>query len=89
MRAVEAQALARRTERKPRKVAASAVDAFNLHRQAQSQRARTLGMLLIAVDAGLYDLRCGVRPISSSPAMKAYGASVELAYRFRCANYSA
>lgn len=47
------QALARRAERKPNKPkkppapAASPVDAFNLHRQAQSQRARTLAMLLL------------------------------------------
>ena len=42
------QAMARRVERKPKKAKASAgVDAFNLHRLAQSQRARTLGMLLI------------------------------------------
>ncbi|MDO9357969.1 MAG: class I SAM-dependent methyltransferase [Polaromonas sp.] len=51
------QALARRID-KPRKVkkpkaeapAPSGVDAFNLYRQAQSQRARTLAMLLIGFD---------------------------------------
>ncbi|MGH8781862.1 methyltransferase [Paraburkholderia sp.] len=41
------QAITRRIERKPRKAPADPKDAFNLHRQAQSQRARTLGMLLI------------------------------------------
>lgn len=46
------QAMARRLERKPRKGApaaapASASDAFNRHRMAQAQRARTLGMVLI------------------------------------------
>lgn len=43
-------ALARRVDRKPRKPAAppaSPLEGFNLHRQAQSQRARTLGMLLL------------------------------------------
>jgi SAM-dependent methyltransferase len=41
-------ALARRAERKPSSHAAVApAQAFHLHRQAQSQRARTLGMLLI------------------------------------------
>jgi methylase of polypeptide subunit release factors len=51
------QALARRAERKPRKAKAAPVapvsvkDAFNLHRQAQAQRARTLAMLLIPLDA--------------------------------------
>jgi methylase of polypeptide subunit release factors len=46
------QALARRVDRKPRKPAATLRDAFNQHRLAQSQRARTLGMLLIPFDAG-------------------------------------
>lgn len=46
------QAMARRALKKARKPAATARDAFNQHRQAQSQRARTLGMLLIQVDAG-------------------------------------
>ncbi len=54
------QAMARRVEQKPVKAAARAVakaaaaspqDRFHLHRQAQSQRARTLGTLLIAVEA--------------------------------------
>ena len=46
------QAMARRLGRKPRKPASTARDAFNLHRQAQSQKARILGALLIPVDAG-------------------------------------
>ncbi|MCK9381282.1 MAG: class I SAM-dependent methyltransferase [Sulfuritalea sp.] len=43
------QAMARRIDRKPRKMAATAAptDAFHLYRQAQSQRARTLAMLLL------------------------------------------
>ena len=41
------QALARRTGRKTGKPAASPTEAFNLHRQAQAQRARTLGTLLL------------------------------------------
>src|SRR6185437_2481623 len=41
------QAVTRRLDRKPRKAGATPLDAFNLHRQAQSQRARTLGMILI------------------------------------------
>lgn len=44
-------AMARRADRKPRKVPTSPTDAFNLHRQAQSQRARTLGMLLLPFNA--------------------------------------
>ena len=50
------QALARRAERRPRKhrdkaPPASPAEAFHLHRQAQSQRARVLAMLLIPLDA--------------------------------------
>ncbi len=41
------QALARRVDRKKNKPAASPIDAFNQYRQAQAQRARTLGMLLL------------------------------------------
>lgn len=44
------QAMARRADRRPRKAPASPLDAFNLHRQAQSQRARTLGMVLIPLE---------------------------------------
>lgn len=46
------QAMARRVDRKPRKPAATPRDAFNQHRLAQSQRARTLGMLLVPFEAG-------------------------------------
>ncbi|MDK9723281.1 MAG: class I SAM-dependent methyltransferase [Sterolibacteriaceae bacterium MAG5] len=45
------QAMARRIDRKPRKAALEPVDQFNQHRLAQSQRARTLGMLLLPFDA--------------------------------------
>lgn len=54
------QALARRADHKhgkpakrskPAKVAATPAEAFHLHRQAQSQRARTLAMLLLPFDA--------------------------------------
>jgi len=54
------QALARRTDHKgrsgkkakPAKQPATPTEAFHLHRQAQSQRARTLAMLLIPFEAG-------------------------------------
>jgi methylase of polypeptide subunit release factors len=49
------QALARRIDRKPKKPrppAASATEAFHQHRQAQAQRARILGMLLLPFEAG-------------------------------------
>jgi len=45
------RALARRIERKPRKPVDSPVEAFHQHRLAQSQRARTLGMLLLPFEA--------------------------------------
>lgn len=54
------QALARRVDRKPRrkerttgKPAPIAAESFHLHRQAQAQRARVLGMLLVPVSADL------------------------------------
>ena len=48
------QAMARRVDKRPRKTppaGASASEAFHLHRMAQSQRARTLGMLLLPFEA--------------------------------------
>jgi SAM-dependent methyltransferase len=47
------QAMARRADRKPRGKAAPAsmLDAFNAHRQAQGQRARILGSVLVPLDA--------------------------------------
>lgn len=49
------QAIARRIDKKPlkrkaKKATYTPAEAFHLHRQTQSQRARTLGMLLIPVD---------------------------------------
>ncbi len=44
------QAMARRADRKPHKPAPTPADVFNYHRQAQSQRARTLSMLLIPLE---------------------------------------
>ena len=70
------QAMARRLERKPRKPAATLRDAFNLHRQAQSQKARLLGMLLLPVEAG------HVIPLRRAPdvreaCIEAYGPAEE------------
>jgi len=66
------QALARRIDKKPRKPADNALDAFNRHRQAQSQRARLLGSLLLSFDAdhGL-DLRRA--PDVRQACLQAYG----------------
>ena len=45
------QALARRADRIESKAGATPAETFHLHRQAQSQRARTLGMLLLPFEA--------------------------------------
>ncbi|CAJ0784948.1 Release factor glutamine methyltransferase [Ralstonia condita] len=68
------QAMSRRADRKPRKTAESAIDAFNLHRQAQSQRARTLGMLLIPLDAD-YTVPLRRAPDVRAACREAYGPS--------------
>ena len=70
------QAMGRRLDRKPRKPAATLRDAFNLHRQAQSQKARILGMLLIPVEAGhLISLRRA--PDIKDACIEAYGPGDE------------
>ncbi|WP_019142795.1 methyltransferase [Noviherbaspirillum massiliense] len=66
------QAMARRADRKPRKSAGSPLDAFNLYRQAQSQRARTLGMLLLPFDAG-YRIPLRRAPDVSQACIEVYG----------------
>jgi SAM-dependent methyltransferase len=70
------QALARRVERKPRKTAVAPAtapsDAFHLHRQAQSQRARTLAMLLVPLDAD-YGIPLRRAPDLRPACLAAYG----------------
>jgi SAM-dependent methyltransferase len=77
------QAMARRIERKPRKASAAAgkspggalaspTDAFNLHRQAQSQRARTLAMLLLPL-AEDYSVPLRRAPDLRQACVEAYG----------------
>lgn len=66
------QAMARRADRKPRKQATSPSDAFNLHRQAQSQRARTLGMLLLPFEAD-HSLKLRRSPDVHEACFEAYG----------------
>lgn len=66
------QAVARRIERKPRKAATSPLEAFNFHRQAQSQRARTLGMLLVPLDAD-YSIPLKRAPNNKLACAEAYG----------------
>jgi methylase of polypeptide subunit release factors len=73
------QALARRVERKPKKPrapASSPAEAFHLHRQAQSQRARTLGMLLLPFEAG-HRIPLRRAPDVRQACEEAYGAADE------------
>ncbi len=70
------QALTRRVERKPRKASAAPVasptEAFHLHRQAQSRRARTLAMLLLPLE-GDYGIPLRRAPDARQACMEAYG----------------
>ena len=68
-------AIARRIDRKPLKLPAGA-DAstrFHLYRQAQAQRARTLGMLLVTLDAQ-YQLALRRAPEVAAACTAAWGA---------------
>lgn len=66
------QALARRIDKKPRKPAASPLDAFNRHRQAQSQRARVLGSVLLPFEAD-HTVMLRRAPDVSQACLQAYG----------------
>ncbi|HEU4851344.1 MAG TPA: class I SAM-dependent methyltransferase, partial [Telluria sp.] len=77
------QALARRADhkgghgkRKGPKVPATITEAFHLHRQAQSQRARTLAMLLIPFEAG-YTIPLRRAPDVALACNEAYGRGDE------------
>jgi precorrin-6B methylase 2 len=71
------QALARRTERKPKKAKKTApdlssTDAFHLHRQALGQRARVLGMVLVALN-GDYSMTLRRAPDLRQACTEAWG----------------
>ena len=77
------QALSRRLDRKPRraerrapKPEPSAAEAFHLYRQAQSQRARTLAMLLIPLAAD-YSIPLRRAPDLRQACAEAYGQAKE------------
>ncbi|WP_295990531.1 class I SAM-dependent methyltransferase [Rugamonas sp.] len=77
------QALARRIDQgkqgkkaKPTKAPATPTEAFHLHRQAQSQRARTLAMLLIPFDAD-YTIPLRRAPQVQLACNEAYGRGEE------------
>ncbi|MCG1041141.1 class I SAM-dependent methyltransferase [Mycetohabitans sp. B8] len=66
------QAIARRIERRRPKHGATPQETFNLHRLAQSQRARTLAMLLVPLDAH-YRIPLRRAPDLSGACAHAYG----------------
>ena len=70
------QAIARRIERKPRKAASSPVEAFNFHRQSQSQRARTLAMILVPVNTD-YTIALRRAPDVQQACTEAYGPAID------------
>ncbi len=74
------QAMARRADEKPRKrktkPIATTTEAFHLYRLAQSQRARTLGMLLIPFEAG-HRIPLRRAPDVSMACEEAYGLARE------------
>lgn len=71
------QAMARRIDKKPKKAKAAPAtikDAFNQHRQAQSLRARVLGMVLLPLDEH-YAIPLRRAPDVSLACQEAYGKS--------------
>ena len=74
------QAMARRADEKPRKaktkIAATPAEAFHLHRQSQSQRARTLGMLLLPFEAD-HSVPLRRAPDVRAACEQAYGIAAE------------
>src|SRR3989338_6790360 len=75
------QAMARRADekssvRKNKKTPATPAEAFHLHRLAQSQRARTLGMLLIPFEAD-HSIPLRRAPDVRTACMEAYGPATE------------
>ncbi len=73
------QAMTRRANEKPRgrkKIPATLTEAFHLHRLAQSQRARTLGMLLIPFEAD-HSIPLRRAPDARAACAEAYGAATE------------
>jgi len=70
------QALARRIDKKPRKTSAITSENFHLHRQAQSQRARILAMILIPL-ADDYSIPLKRAPDVRQACTEVYGASSE------------
>ena len=72
------QAMARRADDKRRKQGGSPAEAFHLHRQAQAQRARTLGMLLLQLEAD-HTIALRRAPDVRAACTEAYGEGSETA----------
>jgi methylase of polypeptide subunit release factors len=75
------QAMARRADEKPRtakKLPVTALESFHLHRQAQSQRSRTLGMLLIPFNTN-HSIPLRRAPDAQQACLDVYG-EVDLPY---------
>ncbi|MDO9204717.1 class I SAM-dependent methyltransferase [Methylotenera sp.] len=73
------QALSRRIDRpgkKPKKPASTMLEAFHLHRQSQSQKARILGMLVIELNVG-YNINLRRAPDVKAACEHAYGKSTQ------------
>ncbi len=70
------QALARRADKKPHKTSAIPGEAFHLYRQAQSQRARILAMILIPL-ASDYSIALNRAPDVRQACVEVYGTSSE------------
>jgi hypothetical protein len=73
------QALSRRIDRprkKPKKTGDTMLEAFHLHRQAQSQKARILGMLVIELNVG-YNISLRRAPDVKAACEHAYGKSTQ------------
>ena len=73
------QALSRRIDRprkKPKKTGETMLQAFHLHRQAQSQKARILGMLVIELNVG-YNISLRRAPDVKAACEHAYGKSTQ------------
>jgi methylase of polypeptide subunit release factors len=68
------QAMARRTDRKPRKTPTENSEAFHFHRQAQSLRARVLSMLLIPINQD-YQIELRRAPDLSAACLEVYGVA--------------
>jgi methylase of polypeptide subunit release factors len=68
------QAMVRRIDRKPRKPASSPLESFNFHRQHQSQRARTLGMLFLPLEAD-FSIPLRRAPDVKQACAEAYGSA--------------